>query len=170
MILSQDTIRSISAAAAKHLESRPYLRGVDHSVLCALFRIRGEYRYADWIEEFVARHPDATREELKRIALGDSCYSVRMAIATRESVNDELLSILYTDENPFVRAVVAMRTARKDVLEILAKDPSEWVRTEVAKNWHTPEMDLARLRKDASPRVRFAVYRNPASLEAPYEF
>lgn len=169
MILTLDLAKEISYRASVWLAPRKHLHGVDHAIVCAIMRLRGEFSAPEQIELHVARSIYASQNDLARLALSEETpFRVRMNIALRDDIGDEILTALSVDESNFVRATVALKTTRRDLLEILANDASEWVRLEVARNWHTPELSLAKLRNDLNPGIRHAVYSNPSSFEAPY--
>ena len=90
-----------------------------------------------------------------QLALGSLSWVNKMKLADDRSTSKKILTILYTDEDYYVRYKVAINpNTPKDILIKLSKDKYWYVRYRVAENPSTPKEVLKELSTDESDSIR----------------
>lgn len=113
----------------------------------AIINLASEYNWQ--IREAIAKHYNAPRWILEDLAR-DPHYAVRLQVAKNPYATGKIMGRLAHDPEWIVRREVAINAKARDVfsLRLLANDECDFVRTEVARNLHTPKEEREKLKAE----------------------
>ena len=97
-----------------------------------------------------------TAKEIEiQYALGTLTDKMKYKLAVNERTSKEVLTILSTDKDMYVRSCIATNpNTPKEVLKVLSTDKNSDIRWWVAHNSNTPKEVLTKLSKDEDEYVR----------------
>lgn len=96
-------------------------------------------------------------ESILGILAEDDNAAVRLSVARRAELPENIQCMLAQDGDPRFRERLAEQARSSGILALLASDEDEGVRAHVARNLSTPSDVLLKLAKDDEPSVRLAL-------------